>query len=178
MREQPGRAGPGARLGPRLTPCAGASAHDCCRCAALLHEHRGGRRTGTSLDVVSSTVLPGGEPLVGEYVSLQLLVHEDLAELVPLLADPAIYSHGYEMHRRPVDADDALLVAQSFLAQQGTADVRGGGRTAYSVRLATTGSLGGAGTLVGTFRFGKPICTTRGSTSNRRCTAGRGGARR
>lgn len=102
------------------------------------------------MDVVSSTVLPTGEALIGQYVSLHLLVQEDLAELAPLLEDPAIYSHGYVMHRRPADADDALLVAQSFLAQQGTADGRGGGRTAYSVRLATTGPLGEAGTLVGT----------------------------
>ena len=99
---------------------------------------------------MSRTVLPSGKPLVGKYVTLQLLIQEDLAELAPLLNDPAIYSHGYVMHRRPVDADDALLVAQSFLAQQGTADGRSGGRTAYSVRLATTGPLGDAGTLVGT----------------------------
>jgi RimJ/RimL family protein N-acetyltransferase len=37
-----------------------------------------------------------------------------------------------------------------FLAQQGAADGRGGGRTAYAIRLSQDGDLGPAGTLVGT----------------------------
>ncbi len=83
------------------------------------------------------------------HVRLQLLTQEDLVELAPLLQDPAVYGHGYVMHRHPSDADDTLVVARSFLDQHGTVDGRGGGRTAYSVRLATTSPLGHAGTFVG-----------------------------
>ena len=55
------------------------------------------------------------------------------------------------MHRRPRDAADArALVKERFLAGQGALDGRGGGRTAYAVRLVGDSALGTAGTLVGT----------------------------
>ena len=58
------------------------------------------------------------------------------------------------MHHRPDSAADARELARSvFLAQQGEADGRGGGRTAYAIRLTLDGDLGPAGTLVGTTSF-------------------------
>jgi RimJ/RimL family protein N-acetyltransferase len=97
------------------------------------------------------TSLPTGRSLVGAVVRLDLLRLADAEELWPLLADPEAYTQGYVMHRRPVDADDGrALVRERFLAGQGLLDGRGGGRTAYAVRLARAGALGTAGTLVGT----------------------------
>ena len=85
---------------------------------------------------MSGTVLPTGEPLVGRYVRLDLLAAADLPEMHPLLSDPEIYASGYVMHRRPSSVDDAVALARErFLAQQGGADGRGGGRTAYAIRL-------------------------------------------
>src|SRR3954465_6108716 len=100
---------------------------------------------------MSRTVLPTGEPLVGRYVRLDLLTEADLPDMYPLLSDPEIYANGYVMHRRPSSVDDAVALARErFLAQQGGADGRGGGRTAYAIRLVADGELGPAGTLVGT----------------------------
>jgi N-acetyltransferase len=100
---------------------------------------------------MSGTVLPTGEPLVGRYVRLDLLTEADLPEMHPLLSDPEIYASGYVMHRRPSSVGDAVALARErFLAQQGAADGRGGGRTAYAIRLVADGGLGPAGTLVGT----------------------------
>ena len=97
------------------------------------------------------TGLPTGEPLLGRHVRLDLLRETDLDELGALLVDPEVYAAGYLMHRRPLSAADARAVAgERFLAQQGTADGRGGGRTAYAVRLAADGPLGDTGALVGT----------------------------
>src|SRR4051812_17296411 len=49
------------------------------------------------------------------------------------------------MHRRPSSPEDAVALArQRFMTGQGAADGRGGGRTAYAIRLV------GGGTLVGT----------------------------
>jgi N-acetyltransferase len=71
--------------------------------------------------------------------------------MYPILADPAVYAHGYVMHRRPDSVADARDLTRSvFLAQQGEADGRGGGRTAYAIRLVADGGLGPAGSLVGT----------------------------
>ena len=42
------------------------------------------------------------------------------------------------------------MARERFLSDQGAADGRGGGRTAYAVRLAADSDLGSAGTLVGT----------------------------
>lgn len=96
------------------------------------------------------TALPGA-PLVGRVVRLDLLTEDDLPELGALLADPEVYAAGHVMHRRPASAADAReLARERFLAQQGEADGRGRGRTAYAVRLVADGDLGTAGTLVGT----------------------------
>lgn len=97
------------------------------------------------------TILPTGDPLIGNWVRLDLLGEADLDEMYPLLSDPAVYAHGYVMHRRPASLDDARRLARDrFLAGQGRADGRGAGRTAYAVRLVSDGPLGRAGTLVGT----------------------------
>ena len=97
------------------------------------------------------TSLPTGEPLVGRFVRLDVLTEDDLPELHPILADPAIYASGYVMHRRPASADDAVgLARERFMAGQGQADGAGRGRTAYAIRLCADTGLGAAGTLVGT----------------------------
>ncbi|MGH9101662.1 MAG: GNAT family N-acetyltransferase [Acidimicrobiales bacterium] len=95
--------------------------------------------------------LPGGGPLVGRWLRLDSLVEADLDELSPMLADPAVYAHGYLMHRRPSSLADARELASAlFLQGQGTADGSGAGRDAYAIRLVGDSSLGGKGTLVGT----------------------------
>ena len=97
------------------------------------------------------SLLPDGRPLVGPVVRLDPLGEADADPLGTLLADPAAYGEGYVMHRRPRDAADArALVKERFLAGQGALDGRGGGRTAYAVRLVRDSALGTAGTLVGT----------------------------
>ena len=97
------------------------------------------------------TILPTGQPLVGQHVVLSLLSDDDVPELWPLLADPVIYSAGYVMHRRPVSLEDGrALINERFLAGQGKADGKGFGRNAYAVRLVRDSELGAAGTLVGT----------------------------
>ena len=97
------------------------------------------------------TTLPSAGPLAGRWVRLDLLGEPDLDEMYPILADPAVYGHGYVMHHRPGSVADARGLARSvFLAHQGAADGRGGGRTAYAIRLIQDGDLGPAGTLVGT----------------------------
>ncbi len=100
------------------------------------------------------TSLPSAGPLAGRWVRLDLLGEPDLDEMYPILADPAVYAHGYVMHHRPDSVADARELTRSvFLAQQGEADGRGGGRTAYAIRLTRRGDLGRAGTLVGTTSF-------------------------
>ncbi|MGE5287215.1 MAG: GNAT family N-acetyltransferase [Micromonosporaceae bacterium] len=97
------------------------------------------------------TTLPTGKPLVGRWVRLDLLSEADIDEMYPILSDPAVYAHGYVMHRRPVSLEDARDLARSvFLASQGEADGKGGGRTTYAIRLVRDSDLGPAGTLVGT----------------------------
>ena len=98
----------------------------------------------------TTITLPAG-PLTGRWVRLDLLGEDDLDELYPLLADPAVYEQGYVMHRRPVSPQDGRDLARAvFLGGQGQADGAGGGRTAYAIRLASDSELGPAGTLVGT----------------------------
>ena len=98
-----------------------------------------------------TVILPTGAPLIGRHLRLDLLDNGDLDELGALLLDPEVYGSGYVMHRRPTSAADARQLARErFLTLQGHADGRGGGRTAYAVRLAADGDLGPAGTLVGT----------------------------
>jgi N-acetyltransferase len=100
---------------------------------------------------VPATTLPTGRPLVGRWVRLDLLAESDLDELYPVLADPEVYAYGYVMHRRPTSLQDARALGhERFLVQQGQADGKGFGRTAYSVRLVADSDLGPAGTLVGT----------------------------
>jgi N-acetyltransferase len=96
-------------------------------------------------------LVPDGRPLTGRWLRLTMLSEDDLGDLYPVLADPAVYQQGYVMHHRPGSLDDAAALARSvFLAGQGQADGKGGGRTAYAIRLATDSELGPAGTLVGT----------------------------
>jgi RimJ/RimL family protein N-acetyltransferase len=105
---------------------------------------------------MQSTILPTGEPLVGRWVRLDLLTEADTAEMYPILSDPAVYAHGYVMHRRPVTTEDARDLARSvFLAAQGEADGKGGGRAAYAIRLVRDSELGPGGTLVGTSSLGE-----------------------
>jgi RimJ/RimL family protein N-acetyltransferase len=103
-----------------------------------------------------ATILPTGEPLTGRWVRLDLLTGADADELGPILADPAIYTQGYVMHRRPASDGDARDLARSvFLTPPGQADGNGNGRIAYAIRLARDGELGPAGTLVGTSSLGE-----------------------
>lgn len=100
---------------------------------------------------MQTTTLPGAQPLIGHWIRLDLLGEQDLAEMYPLLSDPAVYEQGYVMHRRPSSPQDARELARTaFLAGQGQADGAGRGRTAYAIRLARDSHLGPAGTLVGT----------------------------
>lgn len=95
--------------------------------------------------------LPTPGPIEGTWVRLDKLGDDDLDELFPILADPAVYAHGYVMHRRPVSVEDArALGKERFLAGQGELDGKGFGRNAYAVRLRSDSDLGPAGTLVGT----------------------------
>ena len=92
---------------------------------------------------VRDVILPTGRPLAGEQVRLDLLRDADVEELSAVLRDPDLYTHGYVMHRRPTSADDSrALVNAQFLDRPG--------RTTYAIRLVGDGSLGAAGTLVGT----------------------------
>ena len=53
------------------------------------------------------------------------------------------------MHRRPSSLEDAVALArQRFMTGQGAADGRGGGRTAYAVRLVDDGALVGTSSLL------------------------------
>ena len=96
-------------------------------------------------------LVPDGRPLTGRWLRLDLLGEADLGDLYPVLADPEVYRQGYVMHHRPDSPDDAAdLARRFFLHGQGQADGRGGGRTAYAIRLARDSELGPAGTLAGT----------------------------
>ena len=98
---------------------------------------------------MTTTRLPTGEPLIGRFVRLDVLTEADLPELYPALADPRVYQQGYVMHRRPSSPEDAVVLArQRFMAGQGAADGRGGGRTAYAVRLVEGGTLVGTSSLI------------------------------
>jgi RimJ/RimL family protein N-acetyltransferase len=99
---------------------------------------------------VPATIIPAGKSLTGRYLRLDPMSETDIDEMFPVLADPAVYTQGYLMHRRPVSLADAReLTRQRFLAAR-PPDGRGGGRISYAIRLAAGGSLGPVGTLVGT----------------------------
>jgi RimJ/RimL family protein N-acetyltransferase len=99
---------------------------------------------------VPATIIPPGTPLTGRYLRLDPMSGTDIDEMFPVLADPAVYAQGYVMHRRPVSLEDSReLTRERFLAAS-PPDGRGGGRISYAIRLAAGGSLGPAGTLVGT----------------------------
>jgi N-acetyltransferase len=96
-------------------------------------------------------LVPDGRPLTGRWLRLTLLGEDDLDDLYPVLADPAVYQQGYVMHHRPDSLEDAReLGRRVFLPGQGQADGQGGGRTVYGIRLVGDSDLGPAGTLVGT----------------------------
>jgi RimJ/RimL family protein N-acetyltransferase len=96
-------------------------------------------------------LVPAGTPLIGRWVRLDLFTEADLADLYPVLADPEVYGQGYVMHHRPDSPEDAVALGRRvFLRGQGEADGRGGGRTAYGIRLARDSELGEAGIMVGT----------------------------
>lgn len=100
---------------------------------------------------MSAAALPTNGPLAGRRVRLTVLAEADVEELGLLLLDPAVYADGFAMLRRPTTLGCARALARSvFVAGQGTADGRGGGCTAYAVRLVADGRLGARGTLVGT----------------------------
>jgi RimJ/RimL family protein N-acetyltransferase len=95
-----------------------------------------------------SALLPPGEPLVGRTVRLEPLTEADLPELFPLLTDPELYASGYVMHRRPETVDDAVALARERFLPVQAPDGRGGGRTAYAVRLVSDGTLVGTSALL------------------------------
>lgn len=99
--------------------------------------------------------LPTGQSLVGRWVRLDVLGESDLDELYPILADPAVYSQGYVMHRRPTSLDEARALARERIVTRAAPDGVGGGKTAYAVRLVADGPLGRAATLVGTSSLGE-----------------------
>ena len=79
-------------------------------------------------------LVPDGRPLTGRWLRLNLLGEDDLAELYPVLADPAVYQQGYVMHHRPESLEDSVeLARRTFLRGQGQADGNGGGRTVYAI---------------------------------------------
>jgi RimJ/RimL family protein N-acetyltransferase len=86
---------------------------------------------------------------MGRFVRLDQLTEADLPGLHPVLADPEVYAQGYVMHRRPSSLEDAATLArQRFLSGQGAADGRGGGRTAYAIRMVGDGTLVGTSSLL------------------------------
>ncbi len=60
------------------------------------------------------TILPTGEPLAGRWVRLDLLGEADIDQMYPLLRDPAVYAHGYVMHRRPLSLEDSRNLTRKW----------------------------------------------------------------
>ena len=76
---------------------------------------------------VPETTLPAGVPLAGRRVRLTVLAEADIDEFYSILSDPAVYTQGYVMHRRPVSAADARnLVRSVFLRVRGRRTARAG----------------------------------------------------
>ncbi|HEX7396548.1 MAG TPA: GNAT family N-acetyltransferase [Propionibacteriaceae bacterium] len=91
--------------------------------------------------------------LTGPHLVLDPLVEADAAELGRVLMQPELYAHGYVMHHRPLDADDALAMARGFV-HASVPTGSGQGRTPYAIRLGVDTDLAPAGTFVGTSSLG------------------------
>ena len=91
--------------------------------------------------------------LTGPHLVLDPLVEADAAELGRVLMQPELYAHGYVMHHRPLDADDALAMAHGFV-HASVPTGSGHGRTPYAIRLGVDTDLAPAGTFVGTSSLG------------------------
>jgi RimJ/RimL family protein N-acetyltransferase len=91
--------------------------------------------------------------LTGPHLVLDPLVKADAAELGRVLMQPELYAHGYVMHHRPLDADDALAMARGFV-HASVPTGSGQGRTPYAIRLGVDTDIAPAGTFVGTSSLG------------------------
>jgi len=91
--------------------------------------------------------------LTGPHLVLDPLTEADAAELGQVLVQPELYAHGYVMHHRPLDADDALSMALNFVHATPPNGV-GQGRTPYGIRLAVDTEIAPAGTFVGSSSLG------------------------
>ena len=89
--------------------------------------------------------------LIGPHLVLDPLTEADAAELGQILIQPELYAHGYVMHHRPVDADDALAMARGFVHASAPNGL-GHGRTPYAIRLGV--DIAPPGTFVGTSSLG------------------------
>jgi N-acetyltransferase len=103
--------------------------------------------------------MPSVLPLVASHLSgphlvLDPLTETDAAELTQVLMQPELYAHGYVMHHRPVDADDARAMALDRFVQASLPTGSGQGRTPYAIRLGVDTDLAPAGTFVGTSSLG------------------------
>jgi len=92
--------------------------------------------------------------LTGPHLVLDPLVEADAAELGRVLMQPELYAHGYVMHHRPLDADDALAMALERFAHASVPTGSGQGRTPYAIRLGVDTDLAPAGAFVGTSSLG------------------------
>jgi len=91
--------------------------------------------------------------LIGPHLALDPLTEADAAELGQVLRQPELYAHGYVMHHRPLDADDALAMARGFVHASAPNGL-GHGRTPYAIRLGVDTDIAPAGTFVGTSSLG------------------------
>lgn len=105
------------------------------------------------------TRLPDGRPLEGRQVRLSLVTEDDLGELAAIVTDPAIYSAGFVMRRRPTTMAEALAAARTQYLDVPSFDGQGHGRVAYAVRLTTDSELGRAGEVIGTSSLGEAVLT-------------------
>jgi len=92
--------------------------------------------------------------LTGPHLVLDPLTEADAAELGEILMQPELYAHGYVMHHRPLDADDALAMALERFAHASVPTGSGQGRTPYAIRLGVDTDLAPAGAFVGTSSLG------------------------
>ena len=95
-----------------------------------------------------SATPPTGDPLVGQFVRLDVMQPGDAEGLHAVYTDPAGYSQGFVMRPPPADLSATRVSTAENI------EARGAGRTAYTVRLTGEGGLGEAGTVVGTSSLG------------------------